>query len=61
MIAARIKAWQDSKLGRMSMTLPRVAQRQAAGGGGVNFVPEKFFGDNSGRPRARPTRTAWRC
>jgi hypothetical protein len=46
MIAARIKAWQDSKLGRMSLGVRVMHNGQPLTGAEVQFVPEKFLGEN---------------
>ena len=43
-IAARIKAWQDSKLGRMSLGCRLTHNGQPLAGAEVKFVPEKFLG-----------------
>jgi len=45
MITARIKAWKDSKLGRMSMGIRVTHNGQPLEGAEVKFVPEKFLGD----------------
>jgi hypothetical protein len=45
MITARIKAWQASKLGRMSMSAKVTHNGQPLAGAEVKFVPEKFLGD----------------
>ncbi len=45
-IAARIKAWQDSKLGRMSLGCRVTHNGKPLAGAEVKFVPEKFLGDN---------------
>ncbi len=44
-IAARIKAWQDSKLGRMSLSCSVKKNGQPLEEAEVKFVPEKFLGD----------------
>ena len=46
MIAARIKAWQASKLGRMSLSCRVTKNGQPLAGAEVKFVPEKFLGEN---------------
>ena len=46
MIAARIKAWQDSKLGRMSIACAALHNGKPLVGADVKFVPEKFLGEN---------------
>jgi hypothetical protein len=45
-ITARIKAWQDSKLGRMSMACKVLHNGQPLAGAEVKLVPEKFLGKN---------------
>jgi hypothetical protein len=45
-ITARIKAWQDSKLGRMSLACRVTHNGEPLAGAIVKFVPEKFLGDN---------------
>jgi hypothetical protein len=45
-IAARIKAWQDSKLARMTMSCKVLHNGQPLAGAVVKFVPEKFLGKN---------------
>jgi len=45
-IAARIKAWQDSKLGRMSLGCAVMHNGEPLEGAEVKFVPEKFLGKN---------------
>ncbi len=45
-IAARIKAWQDSRLGRMSLGCRVLHNGEALAGAEVKFVPEKFLGKN---------------
>ena len=44
-VAARIEAWQASKLARMSLTCTVTLRRQPLEGATVKFVPEKFLGD----------------
>jgi hypothetical protein len=46
MIAARIKAWQDSKVGRMSLGCVVLRNGKPLAGAEVKFVPEKFLGPN---------------
>ena len=45
-IAARIKAWQDSKLARMTISCTVLHNGQPLEGTEVRFVPEKYLGDN---------------
>jgi hypothetical protein len=45
-IATRVKEWQDSKLGRMSMTCLIQHNGQPLADADVKFVPEKFLGSN---------------
>jgi hypothetical protein len=45
MITDRIKAWQASKLGRMSLRCMITRNGEALTGAEVKFVPEKFLGD----------------
>ena len=45
-ITARIKQWQDSKLGRMSMSCTVLRNGKPLANAEVNFVPEKFLGEN---------------
>ena len=45
-ITARIKAWQDSKLGRMSLSCTVLHNGKPLANAGVKFVPEKFLGEN---------------
>lgn len=45
-ITARIKAWQDSKLGRMSLSCTILHNGKPLPNAEVKFVPEKFLGDN---------------
>jgi len=45
-ITARIKQWQDSKLGRMSMSCTVSRNGKPLANAEVNFVPEKFLGEN---------------
>jgi hypothetical protein len=44
MIAARIKAWKDCKVGRMSVSCRVTHNGQPLAGAEVKFVPEKFLG-----------------
>lgn len=46
MIARRIKAWQDSKLGRMSTSVTVLHNGKPLAGALVRFVPETFLGEN---------------
>jgi hypothetical protein len=46
MITARIKKWQDSKLGRMSLGCRVTRNGSPLAGATVTFVPEKFLGPN---------------
>ncbi|MBU4270703.1 MAG: hypothetical protein KKE86_00895 [Planctomycetes bacterium] len=46
MITARIGAWQDSKLGRMSFSCRVTHNGRPLQGAEVKFVPEKFLGEN---------------
>jgi len=45
-ITARIKAWQESKLGRMSLSCTVLHNGKPLANAEVKFVPEKFLGDN---------------
>jgi len=45
-IVARIKAWQDSKLGRLALVCRVTHNGQPLAGAEVKFVPEKFLGKN---------------
>ena len=45
-IAARIKAWQDSKLARMTLSCTVTHNGKPLAGAEVKFVPEKFLGKN---------------
>jgi len=45
-ITARIKAWQATKLGRMSMACRVTRNGQPLAGATVKFVPEPFLGEN---------------
>ncbi len=45
-ITARVKQWQDSKLGRMSMSCTVLRNGRPLANAEVNFVPEKFLGEN---------------
>lgn len=44
-IAARIEAWQKSKVGRQSVICRVVYQGEALDGATVRFLPEKFLGN----------------
>jgi hypothetical protein len=46
MIAARIKAWQDTKLARMTISCTVLQDGEPLAGATVKFVPEKFLGKN---------------
>ena len=46
MITARIKAWQDSKLARMTLSCKVMHNGKPLAGAEVKFVPEKFLGNN---------------
>ncbi len=46
MITARIQAWQDSKLGRMSFSCRVTHNGRPLQGAEVKFVPETFLGEN---------------
>jgi hypothetical protein len=46
MITARIKKWQDSRLGRMSLGCRVTRNGSPLAGATVTFVPEKFLGPN---------------
>lgn len=46
MIAARIKAWQDSRIGRMTTACRVMHNGKPLAGAEVKFVPEKFLGEN---------------
>jgi hypothetical protein len=46
MITARIKKWQESKLGKMSLGCRITRNGAALAGATVTFVPEKFLGPN---------------
>jgi hypothetical protein len=46
MITARIKAWQASRLGRMSLRCMVTHRGEPLAGAEVKFVPEKFLGKN---------------
>jgi hypothetical protein len=43
-VTARIKAWQDSKLGRMSLACRVTHNGKPLAGAEVRFVPEKYLG-----------------
>jgi hypothetical protein len=43
-ISARIQAWADSKIGRMSLACTVMHNGQPLNGATVKFVPEKFLG-----------------
>ena len=45
-ITARIKAWQDSKLARMTVSCNVTHNGKPLEGADVKFVPEKFLGKN---------------
>ena len=45
-IAARIKAWQESKLGRMSLSCTVLHNGKPLADAEVKFVPETFLGEN---------------
>jgi len=53
-ITARIRAWQESKLGRMSLSCTVQHNGQPLSGAEVKFVPEKFLGENM-RPASGKT------
>ncbi len=44
-VTARVRVWQDSKLGRMSLSCTVTLGGKALEGATVTFVPEKFLGD----------------
>jgi hypothetical protein len=44
MIAARIKAWQDTRLARMTVSCTVLQNGKPLAGATVTFVPEKFLG-----------------
>jgi hypothetical protein len=44
-ITARIKQWQDSKVGRMPLTCMVLRNGSPLAGADVKFVPEKFLGE----------------
>lgn len=44
-ITARVKKWQDSKLGRMSLSCTVLRNGAPLSDAEVKFVPEKFLGD----------------
>jgi hypothetical protein len=46
MITARVKAWQNSKLGRMSLSCTVLHNGRPLADAEVKFVPEKFLGEN---------------
>jgi hypothetical protein len=46
MIAERVKAWQDSKVGRISLSCTVRRNGRPLSGAEVRFVPEKFLGDD---------------
>ncbi len=46
MITARVRKWQDSKLGRMSLGCRITRNGSPLAGATVTFVPEKFLGPN---------------
>lgn len=45
-VTARIKKWQDTKLGRMSLSCSVTRNGQPFPGAEVKFIPEKFLGEN---------------
>ena len=45
-ITARIKAWQESKLGRMSLSCTVLHNGKPLADADVKFMPETFFGEN---------------
>lgn len=45
-ITARIKAWQETKVGRMTLSCLITRNGKPLEGAEVKFVPEKFLGDN---------------
>lgn len=45
-ITARIKAWQESKLGRMPLSCSVLYNGKPLAGAEVKFVPEAFLGEN---------------
>lgn len=45
-IAARIKAWQDTRIGRMTTACRVMHNGKPLAGAEVKFVPEKFLGEN---------------
>ena len=45
-VTARVQAWQASKLGRMSLSCTVTHNGKPLEGAAVNFVPEKFLGEN---------------
>lgn len=45
-ITARVKAWQNSKLGRTSLSCTVLHNGKPLAGAEVKFVPEKFLGEN---------------
>ena len=45
-ITARIKRWQDSKFGRIALSCTVLRNGQPLPDAEVQFVPEKFLGDN---------------
>ncbi len=44
-VTARVEAWQDSKIGRMSLSCTVTRNGKPLPGAAVNFVPEKYLGD----------------
>jgi hypothetical protein len=44
-ITARIKNWQDQKVGKMSLMVKVMRRGRPLAGATVRFVPEKFLGD----------------
>lgn len=45
MVSDRVKAWQDSKIGLMSVSCKVTRNGQPLTGAEVQFLPEKFLGD----------------
>jgi hypothetical protein len=45
-ITARIRAWQESKVGRTQLTCTVLRNGRPLAGADVKFVPEKFLGDS---------------
>ena len=44
-VTARVEAWQDSRIGRMSFSCSVTRNGKPLAGATVNFVPEKYLGD----------------